>query len=1030
MIGPYKLLQQLGEGGMGAVFMAEQLQPVTRKVALKLIRAGMDSRSVLARFEAERQALALMDHPNIARVLDAGTTDRGLPYFVMELVKGVPITAYCDERHLTCEERLGLFVQVCQAVQHAHQKGIIHRDIKPSNVLVCLYDGKPVPKVIDFGVAKATGPKLTDRTLFTQVGAVVGTLQYMSPEQAEVNQLDVDTRSDVYSLGVLLYELLTGTTPLERNRLKGVTFLEVLRLIREEEPPRPSTRLPTAQGLPAIAANRGLEPRRLNGVVRGELDWIAMRALEKDRNRRYESASAFAADVERYLRDEPVQACPPSAGYRLRKFARRNRREVLTAGVATAAALSGVAGLAASNLLISREKRAKEDALERARVEAYYRRIELAYGALLVNNLGDALRFLDDCPDDLRGWEWRYLMRLCRVEPLVIRDRAGFHSVAFSHDGERLASAGADGSVRVWNGRTGKALKTIPAHAGFASCVAFHPGRDHLLSVGVDGLAKVWDLAAGQPGDREVFRCPCDAIHMFGTAYAGAFNPLDPDQLAVGWKGAVTIWNWRTRRPVRDLAGHGPHRISLTFSRDGRLASGNWRGSVKLWDPKAGGEPLRTLPETRHAVPALAFSPDGGHLATATFARRVDVWDAAAGTLDRSLPQNGLVLGVAYSPDGRLIVSAGEDKIVHVWDAESGREVLGLRGHKGVCGCVAFSPDGQRLASAGAEGAIHLWDATPLRGDERQEKARLSLHGAEVWSLAVSPDRTRVISAAFGPPVMIWDARTKDVLARFSDHDSVVFCAAWHPGGRRVAFAGATGDEFTVRVRDLDEKNEPNGFTLRAASEFFALAFSPDGKFLVTGSGARLVEVWDARAGRFVHTLVRHEGVLRGLAFSPDHDHRYLASMSSDGEVKLWDARRLGEKGGRPLRSFRAHSPGVGLSMAFSPDAKRLVTGGKDYAVKLWDVEAGGPPKSLPGHNGDVYTVAFSPDGDLVASAGEDSTVKVWDSRTGELLRSFRGHTGLVSTMAFLDDRTLITGSRDNTIKFWDLAPLTEAHDP
>jgi serine/threonine protein kinase/tetratricopeptide (TPR) repeat protein len=331
VIGPYKLLEQIGEGGMGTVYLAQQTEPVRRLVALKVIKPGMDSRQVIARFEAERQALALMDHPNIARVFEAGTTDRGHPYFVMELVKGVPITNYCDEHKLPPRARLELFVQVCQAVQHAHQKGIIHRDLKPSNVLVASYDGVPVPKVIDFGIAKATGRQLTDRTLVTGFGTVVGTLEYMSPEQAELNQLDIDTRSDIYSLGVLLYELLTGTTPLEPKRLKEAAFLEVLRVIREEEPPRPSTRLGTTRELPAIAASRGLHPKKLSGLVRGELDWIVMKALEKDRNRRYETANGLGRDLQRYLADEPVQAGPPSAWYRFRKFARRNKRPLVMA---------------------------------------------------------------------------------------------------------------------------------------------------------------------------------------------------------------------------------------------------------------------------------------------------------------------------------------------------------------------------------------------------------------------------------------------------------------------------------------------------------------------------------------------------------------------------------------------------------------------------------------------------------------------------------------------------------------------------
>ncbi len=337
VIGPYKLLEQIGEGGFGIVFMAEQTQPVRRKVALKVLKPGMDTRQVVARFEAERQALAIMDHPNIARVLDAGATPPAhaggspRPYFVMDLVKGLPITDYCDQAKLTPRERLELFVSVCLAVQHAHQKGIIHRDIKPSNVLVTVQDGKPLVKVIDFGIAKALGQQLTDKTLFTGFAQLIGTPLYMSPEQAGLSNVDVDTRSDIYSLGVLLYELLTGTTPFDKERLREVDYDEMRRIIREEEPPKPSTRINTlGQAATTVSTQRQSDPRRLSQLCRGELDWIVMKALEKDRNRRYETASAFAADVQRYLNDEPVQACPPSAWYRLRKFTRRNKPTLAT----------------------------------------------------------------------------------------------------------------------------------------------------------------------------------------------------------------------------------------------------------------------------------------------------------------------------------------------------------------------------------------------------------------------------------------------------------------------------------------------------------------------------------------------------------------------------------------------------------------------------------------------------------------------------------------------------------------------------
>ncbi|HEY2883556.1 MAG TPA: protein kinase, partial [Pirellulales bacterium] len=432
VIGPYKLLEQIGEGGMGVVFMAEQTRPVQRRVALKIIKPGMDTKQVVARFEAERQALALMDHPNIARVLDAGATETGRPYFVMELVRGVPLTEFCDQNRLSIRQRLELFVDVCRAVQHAHQKGIIHRDLKPTNVLVTLHDGQPVVKVIDFGVAKATGQKLTEKTLFTGFAEMIGTPLYMSPEQAELSGLDIDTRSDIYSLGVLLYELLTGHTPFDSQRLKSAAFDEFRRIIREEEPPRPSTRFsslslrgragvrvpkppgtgsflrsPRSKNVPVplsaagprsnslslgeragvrgsenavvqetanlastIAELRGSDPRQLSKLFQGELDWIVMKALEKDRNRRYETASAFSADVERYLADEPVQACPPSAVYRFRKTIRRHRAAILASALLALMLLIVVGVIAGSIGWVARDRASRAAVLKRQIDEA------------------------------------------------------------------------------------------------------------------------------------------------------------------------------------------------------------------------------------------------------------------------------------------------------------------------------------------------------------------------------------------------------------------------------------------------------------------------------------------------------------------------------------------------------------------------------------------------------------------------------------------------------------------------------------
>jgi serine/threonine protein kinase len=485
--GRYKLLERIGEGGMGEVWVADQLAPIRRRVAIKLIKPGMDSRGVLARFEAERQALALMDHPNVARILDAGTAEDGRPYFVMELVKGVPITEFCDARRLTLRERLALFVPVCQAVQHAHQKGLIHRDLKPSNVLVALHDEVPVPKVIDFGIAKAIGQPLTESTLYTGFGSIVGTPAYMAPEQATFNQLDIDTRADVYALGVLLYELLAGSPPFELERLKRAALDEVLRLVREEEPPRPSARLSTSQARASLASVRRCDPKTVAREVGGELDWIVMKAIEKDRNRRYDTATGLAADVRRFLDGDAVQAHPPSVGYRIRKFARKHRPGV--AAVAILALVIIKAGLISAWLAVRATRaehvaalRAAEAAsaahrAEEARREAEHSaaglRVDLGLAELQLSSdirLG-LLRFARDLltiPADnrdlrefltaaliTRGQDYALLL------PPISHNGSHFDHANFSPDRQTLLTCGRDDTARLWDVRTARSLAIL-----------------------------------------------------------------------------------------------------------------------------------------------------------------------------------------------------------------------------------------------------------------------------------------------------------------------------------------------------------------------------------------------------------------------------------------------------------------------------------------------------------------------------------------------------------------------------------------
>lgn len=987
-IGPYKILEHIAEGGMGTVFMAEQKKPIRRRVAIKIIKSDSPSKEIIARFEAERQALAMMDHQNIAKVLDAGITENKLPYFAMEYIKGIPLTEYCDSNRLTPNERLELFIQMCRAIQHAHQKGVIHRDIKPSNVLVALYDGKPIIKVIDFGLAKALQDQLmlTDKTLFTSHNRAVGTWQYMSPEQAEMNNLDVDTRTDIYALGVVLFELLTGSTPLTSKQLSKVEGLARIKLVKEEETPRPSVRLSdSGDALKTISAQRKTDVRELSKLIQGELDWIALKALDKDRSRRYESAAAFADDVQRFLHDETVEARPPSLGYRLGKTFRNHRGPILAG--ASFVTLLIVCLVAMSRLLwefsVAKENEttAKNDAIETsienqrlakelkeearqsrqerdvARAAEASANFQLASARWDANRAGEARDLLHQIPQRYRdNFEWQYCNRHFLGSDITCYGHADeIHCTSFSPDGRHVVSGSTDYTIKLWDAATGQELETLTGHDDAVSSVCFSPDGTRIVSGSEDATVRLWDAVTGD-----------ELKSLKGHGYpvnSVSFSPDGTHIVSCGHDYSVKLWDAVTGEQIDTHRQHKSWVYSVCFSPDGTwVASGSYGNSIILWNLVTGEKTkLRGHTSSVHSV---KFSPDSTRLASASGDSTIKLWNVNAGTQLHTLKGHAeSVNGLSFSPDGARIVSGSKDQTIKLWDAATGLRAITLNGHTERVLSVSFSPDGTSIASGGWDKTVRLWNAAT-----GEENGILEGHSEPVREVCFSPDGTRIASASFDKTIRIWNSVTHIEVVRLEGH--------------------------------TDGVN--------------SVSFSPDGTKIVSASDDETIRIWNPNTGEIVRILDGHASFVRSVMFSRDGTR--IASGSGDKTVRLWDSTT-----GQLLRTLPPGHTRRVFCVDFNPDGSLIASGSWDKTIMVWDTTTGLPTMTLKGHTSRVNCVRFSRDGTRIASGSVDNTVKLWDATTGVELCTFKGHTENVRSVSFNQDgKCIASGSWDKTIKLWD----------